>query len=50
MTFHTKKEAEKLLSGMEILEFTEEEKDDKPVVGDLKHWHVFHIIARKIKE
>lgn len=46
MTFHTKEEVEKLISDMEIIEFTEEEKDDMPAVGDMKHWHVFHIITR----
>ena len=47
MTFHTETEARKLLEGMEILEFKEEEKDEKPVVGALKHWHVFHFTTRK---
>lgn len=47
MTFHTEKQARKLFSGMEIIEFTEKENDDKIVNGTLKHWHVFHIIGCK---
>ncbi len=47
MTFHAKEQAEKLFSGMEIIFFEEEEKDGKTANGTLKHWHVFHIIARK---
>ena len=33
----------------EILMFKEIEKDAKPAVGDKKHWHIYNIIARKIK-
>jgi tellurite methyltransferase len=48
MSFHALEQIEELLSGMEIIEIKEEEKDDKPVVGNnIKHWHVFHVIARK---
>ena len=47
MTFHTREQVEELLKGLEVLELKEEEKDEKPVVGDIKHWHIFHIIARK---
>lgn len=28
-------------------ELREEEKDDRTTMGELKHWHVFHIVARK---
>ena len=47
MTFHTKKQAEKLLSDMEIIYFNEEEKDDKTANGTPKHWHIFHFITKK---
>jgi tellurite methyltransferase len=30
-------------------ELREEEKDDRTTLGELKHWHVFHIVARKRK-
>ena len=47
MTFHTKAEAESLLSDLEVLVFNEEEKDSKTASGTLKHWHIFHFIVRK---
>ncbi len=47
MTFHTREQAEKLFSDMEIIDFREEEKDGKTANGTLKHWHIFHFIARK---
>lgn len=47
MSFFTRAQVDALLSDMEVLEITEEEKDQRPVVGKVKHWHIFHIIARK---
>ncbi|MDO8550913.1 MAG: hypothetical protein Q7S39_12285 [Ignavibacteria bacterium] len=47
MTFHTKQQVENLLSDMEIIELTEEDKDGRTANGTPKHWHVFHVIARK---
>jgi len=47
MTFHAKSEAEKLLQGLKVIEFTEEEKDGNTAAGNPKHWHVFHFIAVK---
>lgn len=47
MTFHTKERAQELLNGLEVIFFKEDEKDDKTATGDMKHWHVFHIIAKK---
>ncbi len=47
MTFKTKDEVEKLLSDMEIIELTEEDKDSTTANGTPKHWHVFHVIARR---
>ncbi|MGD1003073.1 MAG: class I SAM-dependent methyltransferase [Minisyncoccia bacterium] len=48
MTFHTKEEAAKLFSKMDILKFIEEEKDQPTVItsGIPKHWHIFHVIAK----
>lgn len=45
MTFHTRAEAEGLLSGMTIVEFVEEDADGTTARGEPKHWHAFHIIA-----
>jgi len=47
MTFHTKEQVKKLLGDIEIIYLNEEEKESKTAVGDMKHWHIFHIIARK---
>lgn len=47
MTFHGKEEIGTLLTDMEILELSEEEKDIANTAGVTKHWHVFHVIARK---
>ena len=49
MTFHTEKQIRTLLGGFEILSLAEEEKEDgQTVTGIPKHWHVFHVIARKL--
>ena len=29
-------------------ELREEEKDDRAADGSLKHWHVFHVVGRKM--
>ena len=47
MTFLTREEAEEALQGLEIVEFREEDLDSHVADGSPKHWHAFHIIARK---
>ena len=47
MTFLTREEVNELLSDMKVLEFTEEDKIGPTALGTLKHWHVFHVIAKK---
>ena len=47
MTFCTKEHTQELLADMETIYLGEEEKDAPTAKGDMKHWHVFHIIARK---
>src|SRR3989338_2048493 len=49
MIFHTKEQAERLFSDMEIISFEEEEKDGTIADGTPKHWHIFHFIPRKKK-
>jgi tellurite methyltransferase len=49
MTFHEKGEIGDLLKNFEILKLQEEEKDGPTAVGTIKHWHVFHVIAKRIK-
>ncbi len=48
MTFHSRDQVEALFSDMQILELREIERDDRSETGDAKHWHVFHITAKKI--
>jgi tellurite methyltransferase len=47
MTFLTRVQAESELKGLEVLEFREEDIDSHVADGTPKHWHVFHIIAKK---
>jgi tellurite methyltransferase len=47
MTFHTGKEAAALLDAFEVEYFEEEEEDSVTPRGTPKHWHIFHIVAKK---
>jgi tellurite methyltransferase len=47
ITFFTRDAAEALLQPFEVERFDEVEEDSTTVVGDPKHWHVFHVVARK---
>lgn len=44
---HTRAAAERLLAGLEIELFEEEETDAVTPRGKPKHWHIFHIVARR---
>ncbi len=46
-TFHTKEAAEALFGDMELLKFIERDYDGTIADGTPKHWHTFHILARK---
>jgi SAM-dependent methyltransferase len=46
MNFHSRVEVERLLSGFEIISLREQDEDGA-AVGGPKHWHVFHVIARR---
>jgi tellurite methyltransferase len=48
MTFLTREEVEALLSGLETIELSEEDADGHTADGSPKHWHVFHILARRL--
>jgi len=48
MTFLTREQALELLRGLEIIEFDEEDVDGHVANGSPKHWHVFHVLARKL--
>ncbi|HEY9299669.1 MAG TPA: class I SAM-dependent methyltransferase [Phormidium sp.] len=43
----TQKEVEKLLEPFEIETLRIEEEDGKTALQEPKHWHIFHIVARK---
>ncbi len=47
MTFHTKEQVEQTLSDLEIIKLDEREYDGVIASGEKKHWHVFHIIAKR---
>lgn len=47
MTFHTRAQVETLLRPLAIEHLDETEEDGTTLEGTLKHWHLFHIIARK---
>ena len=47
ITFHTRADVERLLAEYDAERLDEEEEDSTTVVGDAKHWHLFHVVARK---
>jgi SAM-dependent methyltransferase len=47
MTFVTREQALALLEGFDVEMFEEEEADGTTPRGKPKHWHIFHIVARK---
>ncbi len=49
MTFLEEKEVRELFNSFEIIKFEELEKDGKTGMGKIKHWHIYNVIARKIK-
>ena len=47
MTFCTREQAQQLLHDLHSIAFWEVEEDTETTLGEPKHWHVFHFIARK---
>jgi SAM-dependent methyltransferase len=47
ITFHSRAAAERRLAALEIERFDEEEVDSVTPKGRTKHWHLFHVVARK---
>lgn len=47
LAFQTREEALEFLSGLQIIEFEEEERDRPSVDCAMKHWHIFNFIAQK---
>ena len=48
MTFLSKLQVIELFKGFKIIEFKEVEKDDFTGLGNMKHWHIFNVIAKKL--
>jgi tellurite methyltransferase len=46
-THHTHDEVVALLAGFDVEVLRMEERDDPPDVREPKHWHLFHVVARK---
>ena len=47
MRFFTKDEVISLFSEFEIINFKEVEKDGTTGLNEIKHWHLFIVIAKK---
>lgn len=48
MVFLSKEQVLELFKeSFDIIEFNEVEKDGKTVLGKIKHWHIYNIIAKK---
>ena len=47
MTFHTRAQVDEMMNAFVIEDFIEDERDGKTATGESKHWHVFHVVARK---
>ncbi|MGH8001630.1 MAG: class I SAM-dependent methyltransferase [Brasilonema sp.] len=47
MNHHTRQQIEMLLQPFEIEMLQEEDHPGKTAIGEEKHWHIFHIVARK---
>ncbi len=46
MAGQNRAELDVLLEGFEVLELEEMEADGAPTVGESKHWHLYHVLAR----
>jgi SAM-dependent methyltransferase len=47
MTFHDRAAVDRLLSGVAVEMFEEEERDAVTPRGQPKHWHIWHVVARR---
>ena len=47
MSFHARAEVERLLAGFDVERLAEVDEDGTTALGVPKHWHVFHVVARK---
>jgi len=47
ISFHSREEVHSLLGDFDVEQLDEVEEDGTTAVGDPKHWHLFHIVARR---
>ncbi len=47
MSFYPRPDIEGFLRGFELLQLDEEDHPGKTKLGEPKHWHIFHILARR---
>jgi tellurite methyltransferase len=47
LTFCTRADVERAVRGWELIELTDVDEDGHTADGTPKHWHVFHLIARR---
>jgi SAM-dependent methyltransferase len=47
LTFSTRAEIEELFHDWDVIELTEVEEDGRVATGAPKHWHLYHLIARR---
>jgi tellurite methyltransferase len=50
LSFSARADIERMFRGWELVELTEIDEDGHTADGAPKHWHVFHLIARRIAE
>jgi SAM-dependent methyltransferase len=47
LAVHSRQEIDSLLAGWEVERLDEIEEDGQTAVGEDKHWHLFHVVARR---
>lgn len=50
MTFLAREQVERLIADFEVLEFEEEERNRPTTRGELKDWHLFHLLLRRASD
>jgi tellurite methyltransferase len=50
MSFHARTDIDRLLRGFDIVALEEEDHPGQTKLGEAKHWHIFHLIARRPSE
>jgi trans-aconitate methyltransferase len=47
LTFHDRAAVHRLMTGLQIVHLDEEEREGVAFGGEPKHWHLFHVVARR---